>query len=72
VALAKATLAAADLAEKRLVKPFEMSVPVDFAYFVVCPKAKLNLPKVALFRDWLRAEAAASVTVSGRKMAVGA
>jgi hypothetical protein len=25
---------------------------------VVCPKAKLNLPKVAVFRDWLRAEAA--------------
>jgi LysR family transcriptional regulator, glycine cleavage system transcriptional activator len=72
VALAKANLAAADLAEKRLIKPFEMSVPVDFAYYVVCPKAKLNLPKVALFRDWLRAEAAAVGTVSGRKMAVGA
>jgi LysR family glycine cleavage system transcriptional activator len=59
VALAKAALAAADLADGRLVKPFEMNVPVDFAYYVVCPKAKLNLPKVALFRDWLRAEAAA-------------
>jgi LysR family glycine cleavage system transcriptional activator len=59
VALAKGTLAAADLAEGRLVKPFELSVPVDFAYYVVCPKSKLNLPKVALFRDWLRLEAAA-------------
>jgi LysR family transcriptional regulator, glycine cleavage system transcriptional activator len=58
VALAKAALAAADLAEGRLVRPFEIAAPVDFAYYVVCPKAKLNLPKVALFRDWLRAQAA--------------
>ena len=59
VALAKATLAAADLAEGRLVKPFPVNAPVGFAYYVVCPKAKLNLPKVALFRDWVRDEAAA-------------
>lgn len=59
VALAKAALAAADLAEGRLVKPFEVSAPVDFAYYIVCPKAKLNLPKVARFRDWLRVEASA-------------
>ena len=57
VALAKATLAAADLAAGRLLRPFELSVPVDFAYYVVAPKAKLNLPKVAMFRDWLAAEA---------------
>ena len=58
VALAKATLAATDLAEGRLVKPFPVNAPVGFAYYVVCPKAKLNLPKVALFRDWVRDEAA--------------
>ena len=58
VALAKAALAAADLAEGRLVKPFAVSAPVGFAYYLVAPKAKLNLPKVAAFRDWLRAEAA--------------
>ncbi len=56
VALAKATLAATDLAEGRLVKPFPVNAPVGFAYYVVCPKAKLNLPKVSLFRDWLRVE----------------
>jgi len=58
VALAKATLSASDLAEGRLIKPFQVNAPVEFAYYVVCPKAKLNLPKVAVFRDWLRAEAA--------------
>jgi LysR family glycine cleavage system transcriptional activator len=58
VALAKAALAADDLAAGRLVQPFEVSSPVDFGYYVVCPKAKLNLPKVAQFRGWLLDEAA--------------
>lgn len=57
VAMAKARLAAADLAEGRLVKPFEGSLPVDFAYYIVCPEAKLKLRKVSVFRDWLREQA---------------
>jgi hypothetical protein len=27
---------------------------VDFAYYFVTPRPKLNLPKVVYFRDWLR------------------
>jgi LysR family glycine cleavage system transcriptional activator len=65
VALAKASLAAADLAEGRLVKPFGTSVPVDFAYHVVCPAAKLALRKVSLFREWLVSEAASFAGKSG-------
>ena len=57
VAMAKARLAAADLAEGRLVKPFEGSLPVDFAYYIVCPDSKLKLRKVSVFRDWLREQA---------------
>jgi len=57
VALGKSLLAAADLAAGRLVKPFGSAVSVDFAYFIVCPEAKLSLRKVSLFCDWLRAEA---------------
>ena len=57
VAMAKAHLAAADLAEGRLVKPFKGAMPVDFAYYIVCPEAKLNLRKVSVFRDWLREQA---------------
>lgn len=53
VALAKSALASADVAEGRLVKPFETSVPIDFAYYLVCPGAKIELPKVAAFRSWL-------------------
>ena len=57
VAMAKAHLAAADLAEGRLVKPFKGAMPVDFAYYIVCPEAKLKLRKVSVFRDWLREQA---------------
>ena len=57
VALAKATLAAADLKAGRLVKPFEGTLPVEFAYYVVCPKARLESRKVLAFREWLQEEA---------------
>jgi LysR family glycine cleavage system transcriptional activator len=57
VALAKTALAARDLRHGRLVQPFESTVKLDFAYFVVAPRSKLNLPKVSHFLDWLRHEA---------------
>lgn len=56
VALAKATLAEADIKAGRLVRLFSTEVPVNFGYYVVAPKAKLNLPKVSFFRDWLRTQ----------------
>jgi LysR family transcriptional regulator, glycine cleavage system transcriptional activator len=56
VALALSTVAAADLAAGRLVKPFAVAVPTPFAYYVVCPQATAERPKVAAFRRWLRAE----------------
>jgi LysR family transcriptional regulator, glycine cleavage system transcriptional activator len=57
VALAKSALAEADLQSGRLVRPIDSERPVDFAYYFVAPRAKLNLPKVAYFRDWLRRQA---------------
>jgi LysR family glycine cleavage system transcriptional activator len=57
VALAKSTLAAADLQAGRLVRPIQTERRVDFAYYFVAPRAKLNLPKVGYFRDWLRRQA---------------
>lgn len=53
VALAKSALAEADIRAGRLVRLFSTEVPVNFAYYLVAPKAKLNLPKVSFFRDWL-------------------
>lgn len=54
VALAKQTLAQADLDAGRLVIPFEIPTAVDFAYYVVHPKAKGRLPQVKAFVAWLR------------------
>jgi LysR family glycine cleavage system transcriptional activator len=59
VALAKQTLAQADLDAGRLVQPFEDATAVDFAYFIVHPKAKARLKQVRAFTAWLTAEAEA-------------
>jgi LysR family glycine cleavage system transcriptional activator len=57
VALARRRLAAGDLAAGRLVQPFDVSIPQDLAYYLVCPEAGAERPKVRRFRDWLLAEA---------------
>lgn len=72
VALAKSALAAMDLAEGRVVKPFELSFPVEFAYYVVYPESKAVMPKVGVFIRWLKDEADAAsspklVNLSGAK-----
>ena len=59
VALARTALAAWDLIGGRLVRPFDIAMPVSFAYWIVCSKAVAKLPKIGAFSDWLLAEAAA-------------
>ncbi len=59
VALAKRALAQADLDAGRLVAPLQITTSVDFAYYVVHPKAKGRLPQVKAFVSWITAEAAA-------------
>jgi LysR family glycine cleavage system transcriptional activator len=59
VALAKRTLAQADLDAGRLVAPIQISTAVDFAYYLVHPKAKGRLPQVKAFVTWITAEAEA-------------
>jgi LysR family glycine cleavage system transcriptional activator len=59
VALAKRALAQADLDAGRLVAPLQIATAVDFAYFVVHPKAKGRLPQVKAFVGWIKAETAA-------------
>ena len=58
VALARTALAALDLFAGRLVRPFALGLPRDYAYYVVCPKGKARRPKIRKMRDWLMAEAA--------------
>ncbi len=59
VALARGALAAADLAAERLIRPFALSLPAAYAYYIVCPKATAETPKVKAFTTWLLAEAQA-------------
>jgi LysR family glycine cleavage system transcriptional activator len=59
VALAKRTLAQDDLDAGRLIAPMAITTSVDFAYYVVHPKAKARLPQVKAFVTWIQGEAAA-------------
>ena len=57
VALARTTLAAWDLINGRLVRPFAAALRLSKSYWIVCPKATSTLPKITAFRNWLLAEA---------------
>jgi len=57
VALARRVLVADELAAHRLVRPFRLSLPTEFAYYVVCPQATAHRPKIAAFRAWVVEEA---------------
>ena len=57
VALGRGALVAEDLAAGRLVRPFDISLPAKFAYYIVCPEATAEQPKIVAFRDWLLEEA---------------
>jgi LysR family transcriptional regulator, glycine cleavage system transcriptional activator len=61
IALARTTLAAWDLINGRLVRPFAESLRLSKTYWIVCPTATAMLPKIRRARDWLLAEAADDV-----------
>jgi LysR family glycine cleavage system transcriptional activator len=56
VALAKKSWVEADLAAGRLVRPFDLSLFVEFAYFLVYPEGRAGDPLIAAFADWVRRE----------------
>jgi LysR family glycine cleavage system transcriptional activator len=60
VALSQEALVRDDLASGRLVRPFNIDMPGDYAYYVVTPEAGAERPKVKAFREWLLAEIGAS------------
>ncbi len=53
VVLGWRTLAAGDLAAGRLVIPFDLTLPMELAFFFVCPHVAAQRPKIVAFRDWL-------------------
>jgi LysR family glycine cleavage system transcriptional activator len=74
IALARSVLADQDLACGRLVKPFDVSMPARWAYYIVCPIATRDNPKIVAFRNWLLAEsrAAAERTEARKRETVSA
>jgi LysR family glycine cleavage system transcriptional activator len=61
IALARTTLAAWDLLDGRLVRPFAEALRLSKTYWIVCPKATAMLPKNKSAREWLLAEAASDL-----------
>ncbi len=58
VALGRSALALDDLAAGRLVRPFEFSLPAEYAYYILCPERTANRPNIKTFREWLLAQSA--------------
>jgi LysR family glycine cleavage system transcriptional activator len=58
VALALTTLAAWDLINGRIVRPFDIGLQLSKTFWIVCPKTSSTKPKIKTFREWLLAEAA--------------
>jgi LysR family glycine cleavage system transcriptional activator len=55
VALGSTTFVQDLLDSGKLVKPFDITLVNEFAYYVVCPEAHLENPSVQAFKNWLLA-----------------
>jgi LysR family transcriptional regulator, glycine cleavage system transcriptional activator len=58
VAILTRSLFSAELADGRLIQPFDLVGDDGHAYWLVYPQARRNVPKIRAFRDWLLAEIA--------------
>jgi LysR family transcriptional regulator, glycine cleavage system transcriptional activator len=57
VAMGRTSYVETDIARGRLVVPFEITLPADAGFYLVSPEAKADSPKLAAFRQWLKASA---------------
>jgi LysR family glycine cleavage system transcriptional activator len=74
VALARASLVADLVRAGSLICPLRLSAPTAFAYYLLALPEAADLPKVACFRNWLQAEAAATIAdaaLPGLRMLTG-
>ena len=60
VAICADHLVTEDLAEGRLVEPFDIELPSGCAYYFVVPRASAGQPKIAAFARWILEEARTS------------
>jgi LysR family glycine cleavage system transcriptional activator len=58
MAMGRRVLVERELAQKRLVRPFAVSLASDQAYYLVSSEHTADLPRVQAFRAWARDEAA--------------
>jgi LysR family glycine cleavage system transcriptional activator len=56
LALGSTGLVDDDIAAGRLVWPFDLCMPTDFGYYVVCPEDTAGQANIAALREWLVAE----------------
>ena len=59
VALGRSVLVHDDLAMGRLVKPFDLTFPLRYSYYIVHPRKPQAEAAVQAFKEWLHGEAAA-------------
>lgn len=57
VAIGRTAFVESDLAAGRLVAPFDIKLPTDVGFYLVCPETAADTPKIVAFRDWLIATA---------------
>jgi LysR family glycine cleavage system transcriptional activator len=61
VALLGRTCVLDDLAAGRLVQPFDLGFPTDYAYYLVSPDGSPESPSLGAFRSWVQEEARQSL-----------
>jgi LysR family glycine cleavage system transcriptional activator len=57
IAMGRTSYVQDDIAKGRLVVPFEIALPADAGFYLVSPETKADPPKLAAFRQWLKASA---------------
>jgi LysR family glycine cleavage system transcriptional activator len=57
VAVGRTAFVESDLAAGRLVAPFDVTLPIDVGFYLVCPEQAADTPKISAFREWLLATA---------------
>jgi LysR family glycine cleavage system transcriptional activator len=65
VAIVTRALFRAELADGRLIQPFDLVGDDGHAYWLVYPAGRRNVPKIRAFREWLLAEVKASLGEAG-------
>ena len=55
VAMGRTSYVEGDIAKGRLVVPFQITLPTDAGFYLVSPEGRADTPKLAAFRQWLKA-----------------